>query len=131
MSLDSREKALEIAGLALKKKAHDLRVLDMAGLVTFTDYFVICSGRNVQQVRAVVESVGEGLSKRKIKPGGVEGMGYAHWVLMDYGDVIIHVFEEQTREYYGLDKLWLDAPEVPVDENQDIRGGQDKRAVRG
>ncbi len=131
MSLDSREKALEIAGLALKKNAHDLRVLDMAGLVTFTDYFVICSGRNVQQVRAVVESVEEGLSKRQIKPGGVEGVAYAHWVLMDYGDVIVHVFEEQTREYYGLDKLWLDAPEVPVDETQDTLGGQDKRAVRG
>lgn len=131
MSLNSREKALAIARLALDKKAAGLNILDMTGLVVFTDYFVICSADNTQQVKAIVENIEGGLAKRKMRPGGVEGLGFAHWVLMDYGDVIVHVFEKETREYYGLDKLWLDAPKVTVDENPDSLGGKNKRAVHG
>lgn len=131
MSLIGKEKALEIARLALGKKAADVRVLDMAGLVTYTDYFVICSGRSTQQVKAIVENIEEGLSSRKLRPSGVEGRGFAHWVLLDYGDVIVHVFEKETRDYYELDKLWLDAPKVRVNEDTDTLGGQDERKVLG
>lgn len=131
MSLVGRSKALRTARLALDKKASDVNVLDLSGLVAYADFFVICSGQSTQQVKAIVENIEEGLSKRKVKPLGVEGRGFAHWVLLDYGDVIVHVFEENTRRYYELDKLWLDAPKVAVDESADSLGGKDKRTVLG
>jgi ribosome-associated protein len=132
LPLDSREKALEIARLALDRKALELVVLDMAGLVMYTDLFVICSGQSTQQVKAIVERIEEGLKAGGIRPQGVEGRTFAHWVLMDYGDVIVHVFEEETREFYELDKLWMDAPRVAVDEDTDILGREDQgRVSRG
>jgi ribosome-associated protein len=131
LPLDSREKALEIARLALDRKALELAVLDLAGLVMYTDFFVICSAQNTQQVKAIVDRIEEGLKRHGMRPQGVEGRAFAHWVLMDYGDVIVHVFEQETREFYELDKLWLDAPRVAVDENQDILGGEDEGRVSG
>jgi ribosome-associated protein len=132
LPLDSGEKALEIARLALDRKALELVVLDMAGLVMYTDFFVICSGQSTQQVKAIVERIEEGLKGGGIRPQGVEGRTFAHWVLMDYGDVIVHVFEEETREFYELDKLWMDAPRVAVDEDTDILGREDQgRVSRG
>jgi ribosome-associated protein len=117
---------------ALDRKALELVVLDMAGLVMYTDFFVICSGQSTQQVKAIVERIEEGLKGGGIRPQGVEGRTFAHWVLMDYGDVIVHVFEEETREFYELDKLWMDAPRVAVDEDTDILGREDQgRVSRG
>lgn len=129
MFLESTSKAIEIAKLALDKKGQDVVVLELRELVTFTDYFVICSAESTAQVKTIVEHIEEVLSKRDIKPLGVEGLSYSHWVLMDYGDVVVHVFEEQTRRYYELEKLWLDAPRIPLDENSDNLGGKNKRAV--
>lgn len=80
------------------------------------EYFVICSGASTTQVRAIVEAIKENFSKNRIRPIGIEGLNYSHWVLMDYGDVIMHVFEDETREYYQLEKLWLDAPRINVEE---------------
>lgn len=97
---------------ALDRKARDLRVLDLSGVSDFTDYFVVCSGRSERQVTAVAEGIEERLSAQGIKPLHVEGLPAARWVLLDYGDVVIHVFEEETRAYYGLEKIWSDAPEV-------------------
>jgi ribosome-associated protein len=131
LPLDSREKALEIAQLALDRKALELAVLDMAGLVMYTDFFVICSGQSTQQVKAIAERIEEGLKRRGMRPQGVEGRAFAHWVLMDYGDVIVHVFEEETRDFYGLDKLWLDAPRVAVDEDTDTLGRKDQGRIPG
>jgi ribosome-associated protein len=131
LSITSSAKALEAARLALEKKAVDLLVLDMSGLVVFTDYFVICSGVSTQQVKAIVDNIDEGLSGKKITPQGVEGRAYAHWVLIDYGDVVVHVFDKETREYYGLEKLWLDAPRLDVDEGPDTLGRKDKTEVSG
>jgi ribosome-associated protein len=106
------EKVREAAHFALEKKASDLKVLDLQGIASFTDYFVICSGDSTTQVKAIVDSIEDGLVALKLKPLGIEGRSHAHWVLMDYGDVVVHVFERETREYYELEKLWLDAPEV-------------------
>jgi ribosome-associated protein len=131
LSITGKNKALEAAGLALEKKAADLVVLDMSALVTFTNYFVICSGENTQQVKAIVDNIDEGLSRKKIKPLGVEGREYAHWVLMDYGDVVVHVFEKETRQYYELEKLWLDARRVDIDEDSDTLGRKDERKASG
>jgi ribosome-associated protein len=94
------------------------------------DYFVICNGENVTQVRTIAERVQERLREQGVRPLRTEGLGFAHWVLMDYGDVIVHIFEAETRAYYELEKLWLDAPRLPLpDEIQAGVGRQDKRAL--
>jgi ribosome-associated protein len=102
----------------------------MKDLVAFTDYFVVCSGESTTQVKAVAEHIEETLSKEKVRPLGVEGFDYSHWVLMDYGDVIVHVFEDETRRYYELEKLWLDAPRVQLNEDKGALGRKDKRTLR-
>jgi ribosome-associated protein len=94
--------------------------------VTFAAYFVICSGDSGQHVKAIVDNIENGLSGLKIKPLGIEGRTHAHWVLMDYDDVVAHVFEEETRSFYELEKLWLDAPLVPLDEDSDNMGWKDE-----
>jgi ribosome-associated protein len=83
-------------------------------LTTITDYFVICSGESTTQVKAIEEQIEERLKEEGIKLRGVEGLTFSHWILMDYGDVIVHIFEEETRAFYELEKLWIDAKRIPV-----------------
>ena len=113
---------MEAARSALAKKAKNTLVLELKGLAVFTDYFVICSGESTTQVKAIAEHIESEFVKHALKPLSIEGLRYAHWVLMDYGDVIVHIFEDQTRAYYELEKLWLDAPRIDVEE-----GGQMSR----
>ncbi len=102
-------------------------------MAVFTDYFVICSGESTTQVKAIAEHIETEFMKHALKPLSIEGLRYAHWVLMDYGDVIVHIFEEETRAYYELEKLWLDAPRIGGRENEHslrpggIRTSQDER----
>ncbi|RJQ40482.1 MAG: ribosome silencing factor [Nitrospiraceae bacterium] len=110
--MKSKAKALAAAKIAMDKKAVDVLVLELKGLSIIADYFVICSGESTTQVRAIAGAIEEDFSKKSIRPAGIEGLNYSHWVLMDYGDIIIHVFEEETRAYYQLEKLWLDAPRI-------------------
>jgi ribosome-associated protein len=121
--------ALRAARAALSKKAIDTIVLDLGGLTIIADYFVICSGESTTQVKAIAESIEKEIGSSGGKLLGIEGRGYSHWVLLDYGDVIVHVFQKETREYYGLEKLWMDAELLEVDEDNADLGGQDKRAV--
>jgi ribosome-associated protein len=114
--LSSRETALVTAEAADAKKAFDILILDLRGLTYITDYFVICSGGSTTQVGAVSDSIGQALAKAGIHPDHIEGQAEASWVLMDYGDVVVHIFEVQTRAYYALEKIWGDAPRVPVPE---------------
>jgi ribosome-associated protein len=111
--LDERVRlALHAAG---EKKAHDLVVLDLREVASFTDYFVIASGTNVRQVQAVADEVQEQLRKHlNVRPARVEGYNSAEWVLLDYGDFIVHVFEEKSRRFYDLERLWRDAARVPL-----------------
>jgi ribosome-associated protein len=111
--LDERVRlSLHAAG---EKKAHDLVVLDLREVASFTDYFVIASGTNVRQVQAVADEVQEQLRRRLgVKPARVEGYNSAEWVLLDYGDFIFHVFEEKSRRFYDLERLWRDAARVPL-----------------
>jgi ribosome-associated protein len=129
MSLKSREFALKAAEAALKKKALDLIILELSGLTFIADYFVICSGESTTQVKAIAESIELEFSRKGMRPVGKEGLNYGHWVLLDYGDVIIHVFEKETREYYNLEKLWMDAKTIEFHEDTADMGGKDKRAV--
>jgi ribosome-associated protein len=97
--------------LAADRKAVDLIQLDLRGIIGYTDYFVICSGRSDRQVKAIHDGVYEGMkSQHGLLPERVEGLAHAHWVLMDYLDVVVHVFTPDTREYYRLEQLWGEAP---------------------
>ncbi|HWW74147.1 MAG TPA: ribosome silencing factor [Pyrinomonadaceae bacterium] len=100
---------------ASEKKAHDLVVLDLREVASFTDYFFIASGTNVRQVQAIADAVQEQLRKQlRVKPARIEGYNSAEWVLLDYGDFIFHVFEEKSRRFYDLERLWRDAARVPL-----------------
>ena len=93
----------------LGKKALNVVVLDVAELTSFADVFIICSGRSNRQVSAIADFIKTNLKKHEIKPLSIEGSRDGHWVLMDYGDVIIHVFYEPVRQFYDLEGLWTDA----------------------
>ena len=114
-TLESRDKALEAAGAAVDKKAKDVLVLDLHGLTTITDYFVICSGVRTTQVKAITEEIEGRFRAEGVKPLGIEGVSHGHWVLMDYSDVIVHIFEEETRKFYELEKLWIDAERIRLE----------------
>jgi len=121
--LDERVRlALHAAG---EKKAHDLVVLDLREVASFTDYFAIASGTNVRQVQAVADEVQEQLRRQLgSKPARVEGYNSAEWVLLDYGDFIFHVFEEKSRRFYDLERLWRDAARVPLPHGLSEPGGE-------
>jgi ribosome-associated protein len=94
------------------KKAIDLVVLDVQGLTSVSDIFIICSGRSNRQVSAIAEYIQVNLKKHAIKPLSVEGKKEGHWVLLDYGHIIIHVFYEPFRAFYDLEGLWIDAKRI-------------------
>ena len=96
------------------KKALDLVVLDLRKAAGFTDYFVICSGANTRQVRAIADAVTEALGAEGAKPAHVEGYDRSEWILLDYFDFIVHVFGAETRVFYGLERLWGSAERVEV-----------------
>jgi ribosome-associated protein len=96
------------------KKAVDLIVLDLRKAAGFTDFFVICSGNNTRQVRAIADSVMEALAADGAKPAHVEGYDRSEWVLLDYFDFIVHVFAPETRVFYGLERLWGSAERIEV-----------------
>ncbi|MDH3957751.1 MAG: ribosome silencing factor [Desulfobacteraceae bacterium] len=94
------------------KKAMDVEILDVRGLTSVSDIFIICSGRSNRQVSAIAEYIQVNLKKHAIKPLSVEGKKEGHWVLLDYGHVIIHVFYEPVRAFYDLEGLWIDAKRI-------------------
>jgi len=110
----SLAKALNCARAALDKKAENLKVLDLTELSGFTEYFVICSGTSDRQVQAIADSVEHALKLKGKSLLSSEGYQDGRWVLMDFGDVVVHVFLEALREYYDLENLWADAPRVKV-----------------
>jgi ribosome-associated protein len=111
---DSRERALLCVNAALEKKAKGLILLRVREISAFTDYFIICSGTSDRQVRAVAGAIQENLKKKDILPLGIEGEATGSWVLMDYDDVIIHIFLESVRNFYDLERLWSEAPRMAV-----------------
>ncbi len=110
----SLETAQLCAEAADSKKALDIVILDLRKLTYITDYFVICSGSSTTQVSAIAEEVERLLSRSGTRPSHIEGLPEATWVLMDYGEVVVHVFDEQTRSYYSLEKLWSESVRVPL-----------------
>ena len=114
-SITPEELASEIVELAADRKAIDIVQLDLRGMIGYTDYFVICSGRTERQTKAIHDAIHEGLkSAHRRLPERVEGLPGARWILMDYLDVVVHVFVPETREYYRLEQLWGEAPAQAV-----------------
>lgn len=111
---NSLETAQFCAEGAESKKAFDILILDLRGLNYIADYFIICSGSNTTQVVAIADGIGQALAQAGLRYSHVEGKTEATWVLMDYGDVVAHVFEERTRTHYNLEQLWGDVPRIPV-----------------
>lgn len=94
-------------------KAEALKLLDLAEVSDFTDYFLIMSGRSDRQVQAIGQAIDRRLRKQGIRPLHREGLREGKWILLDYGDLVVHVFDEDRRDFYRLDLLWSDAPEIP------------------
>jgi ribosome-associated protein len=111
--LSSRERAIKCAAFALDKKALDVKVLEISRLSTIADYLVLASGRSDKQVQAIADSVKAGL-KPVESPLSTEGMQEGRWAVIDYGDVIVHVFQEEVRNYYRLDELWGNATRIEI-----------------
>ncbi len=110
--LDERiEAALRAAD---DKKAVNSIVLDLQKVADFTSFFMITSGTNTRQVQAISDGIADELRNIKVRPTRVEGYNTAEWILMDYGDIIIHIFEQKAREFYDLERLWRDARRVPI-----------------
>jgi len=112
MSTDADPSLDRYIDAASEKKALNLIVLDVRDLTSIADVFIICSGRSNRQVNAIADSIVAKLKKHKIKPLSVEGTGEGHWVLLDYGHVVIHVFYEPVREFFDLEGLWADAKRI-------------------
>ena len=110
MKFTAREIALATGEIALSKKAMDVKILDLRELTSVTDYFVICSGSIDLHVKAISDAIVEGLEKRNIKVWHIEGYSALKWVLLDYVDVVVHVFSGEVRDFYALERLWGDAP---------------------
>jgi ribosome-associated protein len=100
--------AKHVAELALSKKAHNVVIMNLRGLSSVTDFFVVCSGDSDTQVKAIADEVQEGMKKKGVAPWQVEG-GSPNWVVVDFVDVVVHVFHKQTRPFYSLERLWGDA----------------------
>lgn len=96
----------------LEKKGEDIVVLDLRNLASFTDYFVILQGNSDRQNKAIYESIEQKLKQENLRPLSVEGKKNAEWILMDYGNFVVHVFSKEAREYYLLEKLWGDSPRL-------------------
>ncbi len=112
--MEAKELALTIAEVALDKQAEAIEIIDVSTKVDYTNYIVICSARSGPHVDALVTAVEVALKKKEIYPMGVEGKQAKQWVLMDYTDVVFHIFEDARRGFYDLDSLWIDATRVPL-----------------
>jgi ribosome-associated protein len=109
---------LECVRAAESRKALELRVLDLRPLTSFADFFVLCNGSNQRQIQAICDEILRVMKLRGERPISLEGYDNAEWVLMDFGDILVHIFSEKARVYYDLDRLWRDAPRVEIPPEQ-------------
>lgn len=112
--MDSKLFAEKIADLFFNKKGYDVRIIDLRSLTTFSDFFVICSADSDTQVKAIADEVDKSLRDEGIKCWHKEGYTALSWVLLDYVDVVVHIFKKEAREFYNIEKLWGDAPSIEV-----------------
>lgn len=115
MPLTAAGKARVGARAALAKKAEALLMLDLQTISTIADYFLICCGASTTQVRTIAEAIEAALKTEGLRVFHREGLPESGWMLLDYGDVVMHIFLPETREFYALERLWGDAPELPIE----------------
>lgn len=113
--LSSEEFARVLAQTAYDNKAEDLVVIDVRGLSSFTDYFVIMSGRSTRHVQGLADAIGAHMRKKRITQFSAEGYNEGQWVLLDYNDVVVHIFYQEARAFYDIEGLWHDAPRLELD----------------
>jgi len=114
-SPDTPTRVREAVAAAEDRKAVDLRVLHLEKVSDFTDFFLICSGTSERQVQAIADAVQERMREEQVRPLHIEGYNRGQWVLLDYGDFVVHIFQEEPRRFYSLERLWGDAPDVTRD----------------
>ena len=112
----SRELAMLCARAALDKKAEEPVILDVRKLCSFTDYFVIISGRSTRHVQGLADAIETELRSKRVSTSKAEGLSEGTWVLLDYNDVVVHIFYSETRKFYDIEGLWHDAPRIALDD---------------
>jgi len=116
---EAATRALVAAAAGSAKSGHDVVVLDVGPIISIIECFVLASATNTRQVRTIVDEIEQALREHDdSRPISIEGRDDASWVLLDYGDIVVHVFLEETRAFYDLDRLWADAPRIPFEEPQ-------------
>ena len=116
MKIVSKDDAISTAQVMLDRKALDVVLLDISSLVPYADYFLICSGRSLVQVKAIVTAVEDHLKGKGFRPLHIEGYSESRWVLLDYDDLIVHIFLEEAREFYNLERLWSNVPHTEFED---------------
>lgn len=115
--MESKDLAYKITEYIFNKKGSEVKILDLRNLTTIADYFVVCSADSDTQVKAIADEVSKKLSEQGIKTWHTEGYNTLNWVLLDYFDVVVHIFKNEARRYYNLEKLWGDAPSTIVEDS--------------
>lgn len=115
--LETEKRALVCIGACLEKKARNVLIMEVSEFSSFTDFFVICSGTSSRHVQAIAAFIQETMKKEGILPLGVEGEAVGTWILLDYDDVVVHVFYEPVREFYDIERLWPEAPRSAVEDD--------------
>ena len=117
-SSPSPEQAIFIAQAAKDKKAEDVLVLEVGELTSIADFFIFASGESERQVRGLASFIEKSMATRYQTNPVIEGKETANWILLDYGDIIVHIFRSDIRQYYALEKMWADAPQIPIPESE-------------
>jgi len=112
--MNSLEKAKKIGEIIDNKKGEDVSVLKVAGITSITDYYVIATAKNTIHAKSLCDEIEEKMRKSDIQPRNIEGYQSAMWILMDYDNVIVHIFYEETRKFYDLERLWMDAERITI-----------------
>lgn len=120
-SLTVEKILIELGKRVLAKKGEDVVVIDVRGLCSYADYLIIASARSTRQAKAVAEYVIEESTKIGIKPLGSEGLSYGNWVLLDFADIVVHIFYKPVREYYELEGIWADAKKTWIQNERDLK----------
>ena len=108
--INIKDRVLTACKAISEKKGLDIKIINIEGLSSISDYFVLTTGNNINQVRAISDEVFESLAKEKIHPSHLEGYDKGTWILMDYKDFIVHIFDKDARDFYNLERIWKDAP---------------------
>jgi len=112
---DTKKRVILCVNAALEKKAKNIIILNMQKVTSFADYSIVCSGTSDRQVQSIAQAIEENMKKNGFLPLGIEGEKTAQWILMDYADIIVHVFYEPVRDLYDMERLWSDAPRMEID----------------